>query len=1116
MESKNLFNKYVKINENFKKSTNLSHDKGNTLFLKDFILSPSNQENLEYIVSATQNGQGAFTFTGPYGSGKSSFALFLSELLAPSNEAAYQICYEKITNKDLQKDSYISSSKKRTIIPVVGEPISPLVLLSNALGCEPTSQAILEDIRQRISKNDGFILIVDEMGKLLEHSTLDSHHDIYLFQQIAELANNSDGRFIFIGILHQSFIEYASGLNKNTQDEWYKIHGRFSDLVIDTSNEEKLDLIGKTITYQVKPKDLDTNLTDATIETIKKNRPINEISYKALLSACWPLNPIIALLLGPLSLKSFGQNQRSIFTFLSSEEPGSFQNFLNSTPYSEDTFYGIDRFWEYIKSNFDFVLSRSVDARRWILAQEVLDKLYAQASVSKIDVEVAATILKFISLLEIFRGNTGLVASNEIIRALFFSSQVDEEDLFSLSSDDIDQTLEQLCDLSLIREAYDKSGYVLFDGSDFDIDAALTDALQQVVSVDYVKLNKIASFQPIVAKKHYHETGTMRWMELSLIPFNVWQEQKDKIEAKLDNTKFGAWIILIPETKTEYDAAKVALQERNNFNKSQPIVLSLTPHFEIINSYAKELLALEWIEKNTASLIGDRIARHEIENRKSHLSLAIREIIADLKRETEWYTDKLIGKLSDASMSRIASDLATEAFSKSLSIHTELLNNNKPSGSANGAVNALLRRMVLNRGEKDLGFEDGKYPAEWGLYKILLEQTGIYQKQYGSEYYLLGMPKDSKLLQLWDDTDLFLAERDKCTVKEIYKFWEQSPYGIKKGLHSSLFLTYILSKEGNIAAYLQGMYLPEISELFVDYLIKESNDVEIKYIDMSESRQDYIRQLHQDLGKEFKSFKYCQPNTLDISRKLVAFINNLNPWIMRTKKLQRPTMRLRDLLKGASDPNKLIFEDIANLYNLPIDNLEKGSLQPLIDSLKELEDAYPNLINNLSGVLYTALQIDPNSIDLEALHQRAESVNHVTGDFRIDALASRLSVFDPNNRDDIAGIASLAANKPIRDWIDLDVERAVIELGVLCDGFKRAELYTHLKGRPSSRRSFVVMSSFNGEDIQQDIDFSLPAEAVPAIDTIKKAVREKLVDKYDIDVLRAALLELSLELSEEK
>lgn len=1100
------FEQYVTINESFKKSMNLRIDKGNLNFLEDFILSPSNQDNLAQIISQSLNGQGAFTFTGPYGSGKSSFALFLSELLAPTSKKSHTLCINKIKNPELKNNTFFSSDKNRKLLSIIAEPISPLILLSKALHCDANSEAILERLSSMILEDDGLVLIIDEMGKILESSAAHYQQEIYLFQQIAEIANSSKGRFIFIGILHQSFTEYSSTLSRKTQNEWYKIHGRFSDLIINTSNEEKLYLIGKTILSEKKPEETNQLIT-ASVFTIQKNRPINTKVYESLLLACWPLNPLVALMLGPLSLKDFAQNQRSIFSFLSSGEPASFSRFLATTDFDKNTSYGINEFWDYIKYNFDFLLSRSSDARRWILAQETLNKLYAQASVTKVSIDIASTILKLISLLEIFKGTTGIIASYDIIKAVF--PHVDEQS-------SIDETLNILCDLSLIRESYDKSGYVLFDGSDFNIDAALNDALQQVVDIDYYHLNHIASFQPIVAKKHYHKTGASRWMMLSLIPFRAWKE-KGLSNENFDNTKFGAWFIIIPEDQTEFQQAQERLKLRNDFNNEAPIVLSVTHHFENINNQARELLALEWIEKNTPNLMGDRVARHEIENRKNYLSAILRESIANSKGELEWWSNKYLGQLNDTEISRQTSFFAELAFSKSPNFHTELLNTNKPSGSANAAANALLRRMVLNKFDENLAFDKKKFPAERGLYEILLVQTGIHQKQPESEHYHFGTPEDLSLQKLWEDTDSFLQSQDKSTLKQIYRFWKQAPYGIKKGLHSVLFMSYLLSKEGNIASYLKGMYLPEIDELFVDYLIKESGEIEIKYIDLNDERQDYINALHQQLSDNFASFKYCQANTLDISRKMVAFINKLNPWVMRTKGLSKETMRLRDILKSASDPNKLLFEDIVKIYNLSLTSFDENSLTDLIDSLKELEAEYPDLIKRIGKILYNALQINPLKVNLNLLHQRAITVNHSTGDFRIDALASRLSTFNPENDADIAGIASLAANKPIHDWIDLDVERATIELGVLCDGFKKAELYSHLKGKPSNRRSYVVMSSFNGEDIMEDIDFSLPYEASQSIKSIKQRIMNQLTEyESDVNIIKAALLELSVELNSDK
>ena len=57
------------------------------------------------------------------------------------------------------------------------------------------------------------------MGKLLE-AAADGFGDVYFYQLLAEAASRSGGKLVFIGILHQSFQEYANSPLKRVRDEW--------------------------------------------------------------------------------------------------------------------------------------------------------------------------------------------------------------------------------------------------------------------------------------------------------------------------------------------------------------------------------------------------------------------------------------------------------------------------------------------------------------------------------------------------------------------------------------------------------------------------------------------------------------------------------------------------------------------------------------------------------------------------------------------------------------------------------------------------------------------------------------------------------------------------------
>ena len=67
------------------------------------------------------------------------------------------------------------------------------------------------------------------MGKYLEEATRQGG-DIHFFQELAELASRTKGRLVVLGILHQSFEQYASRLGEKTRKEWAKVQGRYVDI----------------------------------------------------------------------------------------------------------------------------------------------------------------------------------------------------------------------------------------------------------------------------------------------------------------------------------------------------------------------------------------------------------------------------------------------------------------------------------------------------------------------------------------------------------------------------------------------------------------------------------------------------------------------------------------------------------------------------------------------------------------------------------------------------------------------------------------------------------------------------------------------------------------------
>ena len=1107
-----MLNDVVKINEHFKRSVNIKSDLLNRDLLEGYICPKSSEEALIGLVKHIEGtGQSSFTWTGPYGSGKSSLVLLLSSIISRDNSLR-KIAYSRLSGEAQRLICTFFEQKDWGVLPVLGEPASPLKIIGHSMVmngfCKTPpddNQMLISIIENTAHKKNGIVIFIDEMGKFLESfSNGQPATDIYLFQQLAELANSSGGRIVLIGILHQSFNEYARNLSRVTRDEWTKIQGRFVDYRINTVGEEQLELISKAIVSKKKPKRL-TVESKETAAVIKKNRPINEKSFSQTLNACWPLHPVVASLLGPVSRRRFGQNQRSIFSFLNSAELGGFKEFLNSTKTKRTSYYYPDSYWNYIQINLESSIIASSDAKLWALANDSLARCEASGGS-----EEHLRLLKTIAVIDIFKGHSGLAASWELLKTCGF-----KENLPTL--------LKDLKKWSLVRFKKYNGFFSIFEGSDFDLDAAIDEALKNVDSVSFAKLAEIASFKPFIAKRHYHTTGALRWMDVNILPV----DRIEELSAEIGETSgvFGGFFVVVPTNIDEYEHISKqikSLSSRLSENKNYVIVCGISEEYETILSYSKELLALEWIEKNRNEMLdGDSVARREVEARKTLIKSLLEELLSKQIGTIFWIKDgEYKGILSHRDVIGLVSDIADQVFKNTPIVKSEMLNRDRPSSNANAALNALLRALILNNGEKRLGING--YPPEGGLFKALLEDSGLYKRINGT--WLLQEPEAGHRLRfnlLWEETDRILSSNKNSSVpiRNLYNAWQAAPYGLKSGLLPFFATVYLMTRHDKVALYLNGTYRPSFDDLSLDYLIKTPQTVSLRWVDYDELDLEVLRAVKKSInGMRLNNFLIDKnASAFDVARSLVSLVDSLNPWVHRTRRLSRETIRFREIIKSAHDPNKLLFDDLPGLLGLDSAKIQdtdklQNAAKRITNSLVELTKAYPSLLKNFGLLIMEELQVGITTpANMKRLRERALSIRGATGDFRIDALATRLSSFN-GTLDDIAGIVSLAANKPIKDWIDLDVDRAKQEIVSLCYGFKKAELLARVQGRKTNRHSLALITALSGDQEIYDLEFVLLDDKKETILKLKKLIHKEISARsVDAEVVIAAITELAAE-----
>lgn len=1096
----------VRVARAFQRAIRIDTDASDVSALDGFVCPPSSASALRVMARhIAETGQGAFTWTGPYGAGKSSLAITLIGALDGNQEISRRAAASLgVDTTAALWEALPPKSKGWRTLPVVGNRVRPAQAIGealvrsklkrvpiNAVWSDEDALGALEYIAQRDAKTRGGLLVViDEMGKFLEGAAYDGT-DIYFFQQLAELASRSGGRLVVVGALHQAFEEYSNRLSREMRDEWAKIQGRFIDLPIDASSEEQLALLGKAIEFGSPYRDI-TRLAQEVSE-LTGGRAGAE-----MLTECWPLHPIVACLLGPITRRRFGQNQRSLFGFLSSAEPLGFQDFLKTADRRE--LYSPARLWDYLRANMEPSIMASSDGHRWSLASNAIERCRAKGGQ-----DLHIQILQTLALLDLFKERSGVAASQPALRLAL-------QDRFN--EDAIKTALRELQEWSMVIHREYSESYGIYEGSDFDIDAALDWAYRNIAPASH-NIRQLNELKPIFAKRHYHEFGALRWYDSIVCSISDLDEVvADCLNSnRLSDGSAGAFILAISEGNGAYavsvkEMACKALERCKGEGVDIDIAVGMPERADrILASLAQEAQALKWTLENAPELRGDGVARAEVHSRIASAEERIDVELEGALDSSVWHFSSggKEQRLGLRGLSAAASNLADKRFAKSPKIFNELLNRITPSSSAAAGRKLLLRRMIANEGQHRLGIEG--YPVEGGLFESLLNRTGLYRETESVRSFCPPDNSDGHIRHIWRATEELIKDNADRAVamQEIYDLWRQPPYGVKDGVMPILAAAFLLSNKRGIAFYREGVFLPALSEIHAEMLSRTPRDISARW--MGEYRVEQAKFWHGmiEITREITSADLDETSEpLEVARALVAAYDRLPKWTERTRLVSDNAKRVRRMLKDAHDPNKVIFDDIVDLA-------ERNEDAPALvkKGMQDLRSAYPDMLERLRRVTLSELGVAAVSDrEIARLQARAENIREISGDHRLESFIMRIARFDASDAA-IEALASLSLNKPPREWSDADVERAGIELARLCRAFLDMETFAHVKGREDGRHSLAIAVGLNGAAAHERFEVAQGRQL--EVDALVKSLAETLQSRNEPDrtVVLAALAKLA-------
>ena len=1089
----------VTIARQFVRSIRIDTDFGSEDGLDGYICQGTARNVLDAMARQVQaTSQRAFTWTGPYGGGKSSLALLLCSLVG--KDAKLRARAKKIVDVDAENpisQVFNSGHQGWTVLPIVGQRGSVVQALSSSLraargtrrgpnyGRDTLIDQLMHEARDRA---EGVLVVIDELGKYLEAASQGIGDDINFFQDLAEKASRCEGRLIVIGVLHQSFDAYASRLSRQVRDDWAKVQGRFVDIPLIAATDEVLELMARAINVD---DGVDRNIAHCVSEVasaMRERRPATPSSIESSLSGCWPLHPVTAALLGPVSRRKFGQNERSSFGFLSSREPYAFAEFLDESPISVASMYEPARYWEYLRANMEPAILASPDGHRWSAAVDAVERAEAKGSA----LHVAVT--KTVALLDLFRGGSGLAAEERVLCVSVSGAK---------SKDEIRRALQDLVHWKILIERRHQNAFGLFAGSDFDIEGAIAQAGAELSNDVVNQVSALADLQPVVAKRLYAETGTMRWFDRRIVQVTNLGQVLSTYRPEAGAA--GTFFLCLPAERGQDVRAQIEWQAE--MIQTGQVLLGVPANANALFDLALELTAAQNVLRSRSELEGDAVARREVLSRVSTLQGALEEEVTDALAKSAWQWPGGAQRELSGNPSTIASTVAQWLYPSSPKVMSELLNREAPSSNANKARRDLMYRMFRHAHQRDLGFEG--FPADAGLYHTVLRAQGLHGPKDDASWGFRG-PNPSgdahnrALWPAWSEAQRrCLTDGPAVTIKDVHALWSARPYGMRSGLIPVLSLAFYLAHRGDLALYVDGVFTPELSELVIDEWLIAPESVRLQHVAATPKRQALLQALQRGAAESSETPPDQTP--LEVARALVSMVLTLPMWTRRTMTVSKEAQLVRNMLLKASDPNQVLFAELPALLG----GQEPEIIGPALTRvLAELREAYPQMLKNVRHHILQAL--DHEDGEIERMRSRAQSIKGVTGDLRIESLLAHLERYDHSNSV-IEGLISSAISKSSAAWVDRDIDQALVQLSSFAMEFRKAEVIAPMvRGTAGTRHLIgIVFGAGNGRRASGTVD--IDAKDLPKVKELANQLVASLKTQKR-ELVLAALAEVGAQL----
>jgi len=864
------------------------------------------------------------------------------------------------TSYDLFIQAYTAVTHGAVFQPLLQEKVEDVYLdVANHMA----EQALRDN-----SKYVGILVLFDEFGKYLETSWKNKEIvDLQPLQNFAEACNSSDEHPIQIILLtHKPIAQYASKYGQDLVNEWKKVEGRFKNIELVNQPTKMYEIISNVI-QKVEDKAFwesfqdDNKLTTNELRTqLNKTRLFSDLSSseeldKYVLNGSFPLQPVSVFALPRFSQK-VAQNERTVFTFLCSNEFYTLSEFINNNNVDSQKLLTLDVLYDYFENQMKSADNEDNIHTLWLQTNAALNRLDG-------DEILESKILKSLAVIKTIGLPTVLPATFDYLRLAYIGSDIDIEKLGS--------SFQTLLRKRILFEgnATGMLEFIVPGEMDIEQELSVLVAKRRTLVDPWTVLNDCFPPNTVLAKRYNDDYSMVRYFQCLYVSVNN--------IANLVNTEFeghygkdGLILYVLPEKEQDIVDFEHSLKSLS----AERIVFIVPENYpadyqelELLLRTLDALTELLKVVERSKHLDADRL---ELLLRLKDTEIEINGIldrIFNLKKVIVYQNKKPIRIDGKSGLSRLISSLCSTHFGKTPKFNNEMINKHNLTSPIIKAREKVVNGLLSQFMEPSLGITG--FGPELAIYKCLLAHTGIViEDVHSARMSDLQTLEDQGLISiLLKLKSLLSGATEGLFVDQILKEMCSPPYGVRRGVVPILLAIVLREQKKEVLLIdLKGREVPLNAEN-IDNALKDSKG----YYFLKENWSQEKTQMCDGLKKIFIDYM-DEDSNLSVPTKQIAdafkrWLFSIPRFTRDSKGLTREAKAFRKLFKAEKlTSTKLIFREFPNLFGFQ--ELTVENVTVVLSSLAALKD---EIDGYLKAELINLEQELVKLVDLEQVNSRS-------------------------------------------------------------------------------------------------------------------------------------------------